>query len=41
VNNKDVVPELVAKGTHNRENMIQNHYIWDTINAQSTAHGNQ
>lgn len=41
VNNKNVVPELVAKGTHNGENIIQNHYIWDTINAQSTAHGNQ
>jgi predicted ABC-type ATPase len=41
VNNKDVVPELVAKGAHNEENMIQNHYIWDAINTQSSTHGNK
>jgi predicted ABC-type ATPase len=41
VNNKNVVPELVAKGTLDGENIIQNYYIWDTINAQSAAYGNE
>ena len=41
VNNKNVVPELVAKGALNGENIIQNHYIWNTINTQSSAHGNK
>ena len=41
VNNKNVVPELIAKGTLSGENIIQNHYIWDVINAQSNAYGNQ
>ena len=41
VNNKDVVPELVAKGAFNEENMVQNHYIWEMINAQSSTHGNK
>lgn len=41
VNNKDVVPELVAKGARNEENMIRNHYIWDMINNQSSTHGSK
>jgi predicted ABC-type ATPase len=41
VNNKNVVPELIARGALTGGNMIKNHYIWSTINAQSTAHGNQ
>jgi predicted ABC-type ATPase len=41
VNNKNVVPELVAKGSLNGENIIKNYYIWDTINTQSTAHGSK
>lgn len=41
VNNKNVVPELVAKGVLNGENIVENYYIWDTINVQSTAHGNE
>ena len=41
VNNKSVVPELIAKGTGNGENIIQNHYIWNTINAQSKSHGDK
>jgi len=41
VNNKDVVPELVARGAPNEENMIRNHYIWNTINTQSSTHGSK
>ena len=41
VNNKSVVPELIAKGTITGENIIQNHYIWNTINVQSKEYGNQ
>ena len=41
VNNKDVVPELVAKGAHSEENMIINHYIWGIINTQSSTHGSK
>lgn len=41
VNNKDVVPELVAKGAQNEKNMIKNQYIWSAINAQSSTHGYQ
>jgi predicted ABC-type ATPase len=41
VNNKSVVPELISKGTNNGENIIQNHYIWSAINAQSKKHGDQ
>ena len=41
VNNKDVVPELIAKGALSGENMVQNYYIWDIINAQSREYGNQ
>ena len=41
VNNRDVVPELIAKGTLSGENMVQNHYIWGIINAQSKEYGNQ
>lgn len=41
VNNKNVVPEMIAKGSLDEENMILNHYIWDVINAQSKAYGNQ
>jgi predicted ABC-type ATPase len=39
VNNKDVVPELIAKGTISGENIIKNNYIWDTINDQSKEYG--
>ncbi|WP_431213850.1 zeta toxin family protein [Puia sp. P3] len=39
VNNKDVVPELIAKGTLTGENIVQNYYIWDAINAQSKEYG--
>jgi len=38
VNNKSVVPELIAKGTLGGENIIENRYILDTINAQSKDH---
>ena len=41
VNNKNVVPELIAKGAHKCENIIEDHYIWDTINAQSISHGSK
>jgi predicted ABC-type ATPase len=41
VNNKSVVPELIAKGTISGENIIKDHYIWDTVNAQSKEHGDQ
>ena len=41
VNNKTIVPELIAKGSSGGENMIQNEYIWDIINAQSYSDGNQ
>ncbi|HEY4110607.1 hypothetical protein [Puia sp.] len=41
INNKTVVPELVAKGTLSGNNMIQNHYIWDIIISQSTNYGTQ
>jgi predicted ABC-type ATPase len=41
VNNKDVVPELVAKGIFMGEDIVQNHYIWDVINAQNKEYGNR
>jgi len=41
VNNRNVVPELIAKGTISDENIIKDHYIWDTINLQSKEHGDQ
>jgi predicted ABC-type ATPase len=41
VNNKSVVPELIAKGTNSGENIIQNRYIWGIIDAQSKEHGEQ
>jgi predicted ABC-type ATPase len=41
VNNKSVVPELIAKGTNSGENIIQNRYIWDIIDAQSKEYGEQ
>lgn len=41
VNNKNVVPELIAKGMTGGENIIQNHYIWDIINSQSKEYGEQ
>jgi predicted ABC-type ATPase len=41
VNNKNVVPELIAKGAHNNENIIHNHYIWSEIIAESKSHGAQ
>jgi predicted ABC-type ATPase len=39
INNKTVVPELIARGTPSGENMVNNHYIWDVINDQSKTHG--
>lgn len=41
VNNKGVVPELIAKGTIAGESIIQNNYIWDVINTQSKDYGDQ
>jgi len=41
VNNKNVVPELIAKGSFNSENIIQNHYIWSAITTYSKLHGDQ
>ena len=41
VNNRDVVPEVVAKGSHSGENTILNRYIWGVINVQSKADGKQ
>ena len=41
INNKSVVPELIAKGTIDGENIIQNRYIWNTINTQSAEYGTQ
>jgi predicted ABC-type ATPase len=40
VNNRNVVPEVVAKGSLSGENIILNHYIWDVINGQSKTYGN-
>lgn len=39
VNNQNVVPRLIARGTRMGENIIQNHYIWDVINGQSKTDG--
>lgn len=39
VNNKNVVPEIIAKGSVSGENKILNRYIWDTINVQSKSYG--
>lgn len=41
VNNRNVVPEVIAKGSFSGENIILNHYIWGVINAQSKEYGNQ
>lgn len=41
VNNRDIIPELVAQGSQNGENIILNNYIWDTILNQSRKNGNQ
>jgi len=41
VNNRDVVPEVVAKGSLSGENTILNRYIWGVISAQSEEHGKQ
>lgn len=35
VNNKDVVPELIAMGGYDTENVILNNYLWNTVLAQS------
>ena len=40
VNNKNVVPEVIAKGSLSGENIILNGYIWDVINDQSKTYGN-
>jgi predicted ABC-type ATPase len=39
VNNKNVVPEIIAKGSLEGENIILNRYIWDTISAQGKSYG--
>ncbi len=41
VNNKNVVPELIANGSLSGESIVKNHYIWSLINTQSGAYGNQ
>jgi len=41
VNNKNVIPELIAKGSLSDESIVKNHYIWDLINTQSEAYGSQ
>jgi predicted ABC-type ATPase len=41
VNNRDIIPELVAQGSQNGENIILNNYIWDTILDQSKKNGTQ
>jgi predicted ABC-type ATPase len=41
VSNKDIVPELVAKGVFEGKNVVLNSYIWDTISDQSKQNGNQ
>jgi predicted ABC-type ATPase len=41
VNNKSIIPELIAKGAISGENIIEKHYIWDTINAQSNEYGDR
>jgi predicted ABC-type ATPase len=41
VNNKSVVPELIAKGAISGGSIVQNRYIWETINVQSKDHGDQ
>ena len=40
VDNRDVIPELIAEGVKGGENMIINSYIWHNILAQSKQHGN-
>jgi predicted ABC-type ATPase len=39
VNNRNVVPEVIAKGSFSGENIILNRYIWGVINAQNKEHG--
>jgi predicted ABC-type ATPase len=41
VNNKNVVPELIAKGTLSGESITQNRYIWGVINTQSKEYGDE
>jgi predicted ABC-type ATPase len=41
VNNKSIIPELIAKGTISGEKIIEKYYIWDTINAQSKEYGDR
>lgn len=41
VNNKDIVPEPIAEGGFNSENIIANRYIWDIIMTQYKQYGNQ
>jgi len=41
ISNKDIVPELVAKGAYKSDSMVLNSYIWDVILAQSKQNGNQ
>jgi predicted ABC-type ATPase len=41
INNKNVVPDLISKGTRRGNNIIENHFNWDVINAQSKEYGDQ
>jgi predicted ABC-type ATPase len=41
VNNRNVVPELIARGEQRGENIIQNHYIWGVIIDQSHTYGSE
>lgn len=41
VDNKDVVPVLVAKGAYYKENTIRDHCIWEVINTQSSTYGSK
>jgi predicted ABC-type ATPase len=41
VDNRGIIPELVAQGTKNGENMVLNNYIWNMILVQSKHDGKQ
>jgi len=41
VDNRGIIPELVAQGIQNGESMILNSYTWNTILAQSKQNGKQ
>ena len=41
VNNEAIIPEPVAEGGLNIENIIINRYIWEVINSQDKRNGNE